>query len=130
MGDDDPFPFGVGEDPEGADPEADAEGKARDIEGELLDRQASPADRIASKVDELEATDTPKEVAVPFWTAVIFADVGVLLVVLGPLVAYFRGQLVAGAVLTLAGVYALFRTYATYREFKRRSADDASDGSA
>lgn len=126
MADDDPFPFGTGEAREGTDHEVAAENKARDVEGELLERQESPADRMKERVDELEHADAPREVAVPFWTAVIFADVGVLLVVLGPLVAYFRDQVVAGAVITLAGVYFLYRTYATYREFRRANREDGN----
>jgi hypothetical protein len=127
VADDDPFPFGVGEDRAGAEREKAVEGTARDVEAELLDRQESPADRLAERVDQLENADPPKEVAVPFWTAVIFADVGILLLVLGPLLAYFRGMVLPGAAITLAGAYALYRTYDTYREFRQSDPDTWGD---
>lgn len=119
----DPFDPSIGEDQEGPDPGAEAEGMARDLESELLERQESPEERISQRVAELSTVDISNDVAVPFWAAVVYANVGLLLVSLGPMLAYFRGQVVVGGTLVLVGLVALYRTYTTYRAFERDRSD-------
>jgi hypothetical protein len=59
-----------------------------------------------------------------FWTAVVLANVGVAGATIGPLVAYFRGELLVGAGAFALGALALGRTYLTVREFRAASDGD------
>lgn len=129
MADDtDPLDPGVGADGEGQDPGTEAENRARDLEGELLDRQESPEDRINQRVEELSTLDISNDVAVPFWAAVVYANAGLFLISLGPLLAYFRGQTLVGGAMVVAGLLALWRTYSTVRTFRRERARRNDDG--
>lgn len=124
MGDDsDPFDLGVDEE---YDPGAEAERRARDMETELLERHETPESRVAQRAAELSSAEVSTDVSVPFWAAVVYANVGLLLVTLGPMLAYFRGQVGVGGAMTVGGLFALYRTYTMYREFARDR--DAADG--
>ena len=116
---DDSDPFDLGVEAEGDDPGAEAEGRARDMEAELLDRHEGPESGVARRAAELSSVEVSNDVSVPFWAAVVYANVGLLLVAVGPLLAYFRGHVVVGGGLTLVGLFALYRTYTTYRAFER-----------
>lgn len=127
MLDDDPFDPDSVDDESQTDPGAIAEGKARDMEAELLSRHESPEKRLDERLEQLASNEASSSVSVPFWAAAIFANVGLLLISLGPMVAYFRGQYVVGAVLTVAGCFALYRTYTTYRSFRAQKEAEANE---
>ncbi|OYR55930.1 DUF7322 domain-containing protein [Halorubrum halodurans] len=66
-----------------------------------------------------------------FVVAVIYANLAVLLVALGPMVWYFEGWSRIGAALLAAGVLAGVRTYQTYRAWDRsRDADEEDEDEA
>lgn len=87
--------------------------EARDLEAELRDRvddgTAAPA-----------AVDG--DTAAAFWAAVFYVNVGVLLVVVGPVLYVSQGEALLAAVLVAAGVVVFARAYSVYRAF------DADDG--
>jgi hypothetical protein len=116
---------------------------ARDFEAELAERRrerfgATAADVDAEESDELleppesEAVEVDTETARAFWAAVVFVNVGLFLLVLGPLLAYFRGRTVVGAAVVLAAAVAFYRAWSVYRTFDadesgEESSADASD---
>jgi hypothetical protein len=59
-----------------------------------------------------------------FVVAVIYANLAVLLVSLGPLVWFFEGWSRIGIALLVAGLLAGIRTYQTYRSWDRSRGDD------
>ncbi|MFB6126341.1 MAG: hypothetical protein ABEJ79_03455 [Halolamina sp.] len=88
----------------------------------------SPADELAS-VPEPSVPDTDEvdaETRTTFWASVLLANGAVLLVSLGPMLAFFRGQTLLGGGLFVAGCLLFARLYVYYRSF--RSDDEASDG--
>lgn len=58
-----------------------------------------------------------------FWSAVLLADVGLFGVVIGPMIWYFRGQMLLGGGMFLVGAIALARTYRIQRNYRRDRAD-------
>jgi hypothetical protein len=70
--------------------------------------------------------DVPPELARAFWAAVLFANVGLLGVSLGPMLILFEGRVDAGLVSFLVGVLGLVFAYRRYRGYMNR--DDADDG--
>lgn len=128
MSDDDPVesfvegtvePFGD-EDDESHGPET------RDMEAELRERMGT---------DSGESSDmgVDSETATAFWGAVVYVNLGILLIALGPVVYALRGRALVSAALVVAGIGVLVRAYMVYREF---DADDtveteaADDGGA
>lgn len=71
--------------------------------------------------DQAEVT-VDGETATAFWAAVIYVNVGLLLVALGPMLAVFRGRVQVGAGLLVLGSFALYRAYTVYRGYT--AADD------
>ena len=67
------------------------------------------------------------EVARLFWAAVVYANVAVAGVTIGPLLVAFRGQLTVGGVAIAVGLLALYRTYDLYRTYRERTVDDDAD---
>lgn len=63
-----------------------------------------------------------------FYAAVLFANVGLLGISLGPMLWYFRGLTETGAGLTLVGFVALGMTYRQYRLFRTGPADTTPSG--
>lgn len=106
--DDDAWP----DEPDEPDPEADLPDPEREL---------APGSASAPVVD----ADVDPETAKAFWSCVVLANVGLLLVSLGPMLAFFRGMVRVGAVLTVVGVLAFVRTYYRYRSYvESRRADD------
>jgi len=76
----------------------------------------------------LAERDVPSDVANAFWAAVIFANVGLLGVSLGPMLWYFEGMVQLGGGILLVGLVALGMTYRRYYSFMNRErADDGAD---
>jgi hypothetical protein len=72
--------------------------------------------------------DVPPELAKAFWAAVIFANVGLLGVSLGPMLIFFEGRIDAGLVSFLVGVLGLAFAYRRYHGYMNRDgADDEAD---
>jgi hypothetical protein len=61
-----------------------------------------------------------------FWASVVLANIGLAGISLGPMLIYFRGQMLVGAGVTLVGVASLARVYTMYQEYKTHewSGDD------
>ena len=68
------------------------------------------------------------EVARLFWAAVVYANVAVAGVTIGPLLVAFRGQLTVGGVAIVVGLLALYRTYDLYRTHQARVVNGDGDG--
>ena len=75
------------------------------------------------------ASDLDNNTLSAFVAAVIYANVAVLLVALGPMVWYFEGMTQVGALLLFVGVLAGVRTYQTWRAWdqSRESADEHAE---
>lgn len=71
-----------------------------------------------------EDADADEETVQAFWSAVLLANVGVFAVSIGPMLAYFQGQVALGAALFVVGAIALGRTYYIYRWQTGETADD------
>lgn len=61
-----------------------------------------------------------RDTMVSFWAAVIYANVGLFLVAVGPMLWYFRGQATLGAAMVVIGSLAFVRVYTVYRAYIRR----------
>lgn len=72
------------------------------------------------------ASDVDSQTLRAFVAAVIYANVAVLFVALGPMVWYFEGWSRAGPALFVVGLLAGIRTYQTYRSWDR-SRTEAGD---
>ncbi|KAB1189070.1 MULTISPECIES: hypothetical protein [Haloferax] len=72
------------------------------------------------------SADIDPELSRLFWASVLLANVGVAGITLGPMLVYFRGQLLIGAGVTALGIGALVRVYSMYQEYKATdwSSDD------
>lgn len=83
----------------------------------------NPADRLP------DPSEVDKEIKDAFWTAVLWMDVALPCLVLGPIYILLGGSTQIGGVITLAGVLASFRLYQTVRAFEqRRDEKAAGDG--
>lgn len=126
MSDDDPAesfvegtvePFGD-EDDESFGPET------RDMEAELRERTGANPD------DPEDLTEIDSETATAFWGAVIYVNIGILLIALGPVVYALRGRALVSAALVVAGIGVLLRAYMVYRRFDARDADEDANEDA
>lgn len=71
-------------------------------------------------VDQLPSgSDVPTEVKREFWTAALLLKIAILALTGAALLAYFRGALVAAAVLAGVGLLAASRTLLKVRRFRR-----------
>lgn len=119
--------------------------KARDLEGELAERRrqrfgATAADVPQSESEtpdadeefleppESEAVEVDTETARSFWAAVVYVNVGLFVIVLGLLLAGFRGRTVVGAGLVGGGALALYRAWTVYRAFEASEEDTETGG--
>ena len=119
--------------------------KARDLEGELAERRrqrfgATAADVPQSESEtpdadeefleppESEAVEVDTETARSFWAAVVYVNVGLFVIVLGLLLAGFRGRTVVGAGLVGGGALALYRAWTVYRAFEASEGATETDG--
>lgn len=116
---------------------------ARDLEAELAERRRDRFGATAADVEEpgsaadgdeddellepseSEAVDVDSETLRAFWAAVVYVNVGVFAIVLGLLLAGFRGRNLVGAALVGVGAIALYRAWAVYRAFK--ASDDGDE---
>jgi len=106
-------------------PEDDDDGFAWPDEPREFDPDSLGPDAPAPPpVTDYANKDVPTDVANAFWAAVLFANVGLIGVTLGPMLWYFRGWTDVGGGLTLTGVLAILMTYRRYYAFMNRK-DDA-----
>lgn len=110
------------------DPEADL----TDYEAELVDvpdpPQAPEPPSVPDPTENLRDGDVPRYVRTYFWRTVLIVDYAIAAVAIGPMLAYFRGDLQLGAGVTASGLFAFGYAYLLYRRFERASAahDDAA----
>jgi hypothetical protein len=111
------------------DPEADL----TDYEEELVDvpepPEAPAPPSVPDPSENLRDGDVPRYVRTYFWRTVLIVDYAIAAVAIGPMLAYFRGDLQLGAGLTASGLFAFGYAYVLYRRFQRASDahDDAGD---
>ena len=74
------------------------------------------------------AADVDEHTLRAFVVAVIYANVALLFVFLGPMVWFFEGWSRLGPALLVVGVLAGIRTYQTYRAWDREREDDDGPG--
>jgi hypothetical protein len=86
------------------------------LEGGLLERR-----------DEVADVDVDGETATAFWAAVIYVNVGLLLVSLGPMLAFFRGRTQVGGLLVVLGSFALYRAYTVYESYSAPESETVDD---
>lgn len=128
MSDDDPVERFVEDTFDGVD-EDDGEvsvpaPKARDMEAELRERTGVSAN------PDTEDLEVDADVATPFWAAVLYVNVGILLLAVGPLLYVARGQGLVSLALVGAGVALLFRAYLVYRNFRAEREAEEGDPDA
>ncbi|WP_224332401.1 DUF7322 domain-containing protein [Haloprofundus halobius] len=71
-------------------------------------------------------SEADPEVATAFWVSVLFANVAVGALALGPMLIYFRGQWRLGGGLVVVGVLIALRTYQRYRQFRENRNEGAA----
>jgi hypothetical protein len=108
--------------------EPDPEDRWPDPERELPSVPSVDAPAVGVPRVSTPEADVDPDVRQAFWRAVVLANVGVAGVTVGPLVAYFRDELLIGAGFVAVGALALARTYRTVRAFQASAADRAADG--
>jgi len=74
--------------------------------------------------------DVDPELYKTFWAAVIFANVALFGLAVGPMVIGFRGDWTMGLVLIGIGLFGLYRTWAYYVSFRDRDSDGGRDREA
>jgi len=72
--------------------------------------------------------EVPPDLMKAFWAAVIFANVGLLGVALGPMLVYFEGMTDLGLSVFLVGVLALVFAYRRYHGYVNREDPGTDDG--
>ncbi|MEF8802077.1 MAG: hypothetical protein V5A38_10650 [Halolamina sp.] len=117
--------------------------KARDLAGELAERRRERFGATAADVPEADsesvddeplappesdAVEVDSETARSFWAAVVYVNVGLFVLVLGLLLAGFRGRTLIGAALVGGGALALYRAWTIYRAFEATRGSEATDG--
>ena len=109
--------FGLDEDDEGEV----SFGESSDAERKMTPRiPKAPSVKTFDDGGDFEgASDVDSGTLRAFVVAVIYANVAVLLVALGPMVWYFEGWSRVGPLLLLGGLVAGVRTYQTYRAWDR-----------
>jgi len=134
------------------DPGRDAEDRAtalgpnaRDLEGELAEQrrerfgptaadipreesETPDADEELLEPPESEAVEVDSETARSFWAAVVYVNVGLFVIVLGMLLAGFRGRTLVGAALVGLGGFSLYRSWTVYRAFTAKDDGEQDDG--
>lgn len=74
----------------------------------------NPADRLP------DPSEVDREIKSAFWTAVVWMNIALAALILGPLYAFIRGGTTVGGVVTVVGILAAFRLYQTIRAFRQR----------
>ena len=119
--------FGLDEDDEGEV----SFGESSDAERKMTPRiPKAPSVKTFDDGGDFEgASDVDSGTLRAFVVAVIYANVAVLLVALGPMVWYFEGWSRVGPLLLLGGLVAGVRTYQTYRAWDRsRNERETAEG--
>ena len=103
-------------------------GESSDAEREMTpDIPKAPAVKTFDDDGNFEgASDIDSNTLRAFVVAVIYANIAVLFVFLGPMVWYFQGWSRLGPALLVVGLLAGIRTYQTYRSWER-SRDDRNE---
>jgi len=104
-------------------------GESSDAEREMTpDIPEAPSVKTFDESGDFEsAGDVDKNTLRAFVVAVIYANIAVLLVFLGPMVWLFEGWTRAGPALLLVGLLAGIRTYQTYRAWDQSRVDDPDE---
>jgi hypothetical protein len=71
--------------------------------------------------------EVPDGLAKDFWKLVATLNVALFALALGPMLVFFRGELVNGGAVFLLGAAFFFYGYQRYRKVKRRHADESAD---
>ena len=109
--------------------------KTRDLASEITPSAADDAGGddedflsggLLERRDEAIDVNVDGETATAFWAAVIYVNVGLMLVAIGPMLAFFRGRMQVGALLVVLGSFALYRAYTVYRSYTASSEDEGS----
>lgn len=116
--------------------------ETRDFEAELAERRHERFGAAAADVPEdaegdeellappdSDAVEVDSETARAFWAAVVYVNVGLFLLVLGPLLAYFRGRTLIGAFALAGALFTLYRAWTVYEAFRadEQAAESAAD---
>ena len=113
------------------------DGPDEDSEGVLSEKSPYEPDEFDPSSlgpDIPEAPEPPdgaanSEVTSLFWKLVVVFNVALLALSVGPMLAYFEGQVDLGIRITLVGVVAFAYGVFRYRRFvNQRDSDEASDG--
>jgi len=112
------------------------DGPDEDGEGVLSEKSPFEPDEFDPSSlgpDVPEAPSPPEgaansDVTALFWKLVVVFNVALLALSVGPMIAYFEGDVDLGIRITLVGVIAAAYGYFRYRRFtKRRDSDDAAE---
>ena len=95
--------------------------KTRDLAAEITPDAATDDEDGESGMlgqrDQVENLSADSETATAFWAAVVYLNVGLLLIAVGPMLLIFRGQTQVGTLLMVVGSFALYRAYGVYRGY-------------
>jgi hypothetical protein len=69
-------------------------------------------------VPDGEGSDVDPELYRTFWAAVLFANIGLAGITIGPMLAYFRGEWDLALLFVVIGLFGLARTYAYSVQFR------------
>jgi hypothetical protein len=81
----------------------------------------------APTVQDPTTNEVSNEVAFAFWSVVLLVNVGLFVVSLGPMLAFFEGRWKLGGGLTAVGVFAFVHAYRRYRRFQREQDGEGGD---
>ena len=103
-------------------------GESSDAEQEMTPDipEAPSVDTFDDSGDFESAGDVDPDTLRAFVVAVIYANIALLLVFLGPMVWYFEGWSRAGPALLAVGLLAGIRTYQTYRAWDQSREDESN----
>ena len=121
--------FSLDEDDEGEVPFGESSDAEREMTPDIP--EAPSVKTFDDDSEDFEgASEVDRETLRAFVVAVIYANVAVLFVALGPMVWFFEGRLRIGVALFVAGLLAGVRTYQTYRSWERSrdATEPDSDG--
>lgn len=114
--------------------EPDPEARWGDPETDLVSIPSVEAPEPPDPGEPGAGVEVDAEVARFFWVSVVFANVAVGGIGIGLLLVGFRGQWTTGGVAVAVGLFALYRTYDTYRRYRAETDGDAetvtADGDA
>lgn len=63
--------------------------------------------------------NAPPEVEKTFWTVLLLVDAALVALIIGPVVAFFNGNVRIGGVIVFGGLFCVGLAYRRYRKFKR-----------